>query len=151
MDTGENAIFACIDINDKMRSAASSAHLGFTLQQACPPPELDKEPLMKHPKAVVAALLALGALQLSPAWANDAAQLRTRSLAATCAHCHGTDGHAVEGQPLIRLAGLDKNYIFTQLMAFRTGQRPATVMHQITKGYSQQQLEEIASYFASRK
>lgn len=103
---------------------------------------------MKFPALAAGALVAALAC---PALAADAHTLRTRSLAATCAHCHGTDGQAVEGQPLIRLAGLPKDYTFTQLMAFRTGQRKATIMHQITKGYSQEQLEEIATYFSKLK
>jgi cytochrome subunit of sulfide dehydrogenase len=77
--------------------------------------------------------------------------LKLRALAATCAHCHGTDGRAVEGEATIRLAGLPADYVLTQLMAFRSGQRPATIMHQITKGYSQEQLESLATYFAGLK
>jgi cytochrome c553 len=87
----------------------------------------------------------------SSAWAKDPQKLRTRALAATCAQCHGTDGHAVEGEALIRLAGLPKDHLMTQLLAFRTGQRPATIMHQITRGYSQEQLDEVATYFAAQK
>lgn len=97
--------------------------------------------------ALGAALLAAPAAAVTPA----EQQLRTRSLAATCAQCHGTDGKAVSGEALIRLAGMDRDYLLTQLLAFRTGQRPATIMHQITRGYSQEQLEEIAGYFATRK
>lgn len=97
-------------------------------------------------------MLSLGGLLLGSAvQAKDPATLRLRSLAATCAQCHGTDGQAVEGEALIRLAGLPQDYILSQLMAFRSGQRPATIMHQITKGYSQEQLETLAQYFASRK
>jgi cytochrome c553 len=36
------------------------------------------------------------------------------------------------------------------MRAFRDGSRPATVMHQIAKGYSDQQIELIADYFARR-
>lgn len=86
-----------------------------------------------------------------PVFAKDATTLRTRALAATCAHCHGTDGHAVQGEALIKLAGLPQDYILSQLMAFRSGQRPATIMHQITKGYSQEQLETLAVYFSKQK
>jgi sulfide dehydrogenase cytochrome subunit len=96
-------------------------------------------------------LCSVGTLAASPALAKDPERLRLRSLAATCAQCHGTDGHAVEGQALIRLAGLPKDYILSQLMAFRSGQRPATIMHQITKGYSQEQLEALSTYFAAQK
>ena len=98
-------------------------------------------------------LAAMSLLWLAPtaAWSADQQRLRTRALAATCAQCHGTDGRAVEGQALARLAGLPKDYTLTQLLAFRTGQRPATVMHQITRGYSQEQLDEVATYFAAQK
>ena len=83
--------------------------------------------------------------------AQDNQRLRTRALAATCAQCHGTDGRAVEGQALVRLAGMPQDYLINQLMAFRNGQRPATIMHQITRGYSQEQLETVAAYFAAQK
>jgi sulfide dehydrogenase cytochrome subunit len=85
------------------------------------------------------------------AQAKDPQSLRLRALAATCAQCHGTDGRAVEGEALIRLAGLPQDYILSQLMAFRSGERKATIMHQITKGYSPEQLEALAKYFAAQK
>lgn len=95
---------------------------------------------------------------MTSAWAQspskvppEADRLYMRSLAATCAQCHGTDGRAVEGEALIRLAGLNRDYILTQLLAFRTGDRKATIMHQITRGYSEEQLERLAAYFAALK
>lgn len=97
------------------------------------------------------ALTLAGLLLAGTAAAKDPTELRTRALAATCAHCHGTDGKAVQGEALITLAGLPQDYILNQLMAFRSGQRPATIMHQITRGYSQEQLETLAAYFAARK
>ncbi|MBI5259216.1 MAG: cytochrome C [Burkholderiales bacterium] len=96
-------------------------------------------------------MLAALATLAGTAQAKDPERLRTRALAATCAQCHGTDGHAVEGEALIRLAGLPGDYILTQLLAFRTGDRKATIMHQITRGYSEQQLEQVAKYFAAQK
>ena len=103
------------------------------------------------PAAAAALVLALGpALASAAAQADQTSRLRQRALAATCAQCHGTDGRAVAGEALVRLAGLPKDYIFTQLMAFRSGQRPATIMHQITRGYSQEQLEDVAIYFAAQ-
>ena len=104
----------------------------------------------RQPLAAALALTALWCVA-STAWAQDAQRLRTRSLAATCAQCHGTEGRAVEGQGLVRLAGMPQDYLLNQLMAFRNGQRPATIMHQITRGYSQEQLETIAAYFAAQK
>lgn len=78
-------------------------------------------------------------------------RLYVMSLAATCANCHGTAGQAVEGSQVVSLAGLDKNYLVTQMKAFKAGTRPATVMHQISKGYSDAQIDSIATYFAAQK
>ena len=95
--------------------------------------------------------LGLGLLLAGSAWAKDPQRLRTRALAATCAQCHGTDGNAVAGEALAHIAGMPREHLLTQLLAFRTGTRPATIMHQITRGYSQEQLEELATYFAAQK
>ena len=72
----------------------------------------------------------------------------TRSLAATCAACHGTDGRAAEGQAMPALAGLARERIAAELRAFRDGGRPGTVMPQIAKGYSDAQIDALAAYFA---
>jgi len=85
----------------------------------------------------------------APAQTPDALYLR--SLAATCANCHGTNGHATSGSAVPGLAGMPREYMLRQLAAFRDGSRPATVMHQIAKGYSQAQLDQIAGYFAAQK
>lgn len=90
-------------------------------------------------------------LAVGSAWSADPQALRNRALAATCAHCHGTDGRAQAGEPMARLAGQTKDYLLTQLLAFRTGQRPATIMHQITRGYSPEQLDAVATYFAAQQ
>lgn len=110
------------------------------------------EPARRPARTWLAALACCAALPLAwPAAAQDTARLRNRALAATCAQCHGTDGHAVQDAALIRLAGLPQDYILGQLMAFRNGQRPGTIMHQITRGYSQEQLETLAAYFSTQR
>lgn len=83
--------------------------------------------------------------------AQDKEALYVKSLAATCASCHGTNGRAVEGSSVVSLAGLDKAYTIAQMQAFKTGSRPATVMHQLSKGYSDAQIEALATYFAAQK
>ncbi len=97
-------------------------------------------------------LCSAGLLSATAAQAQDqgAQRLHMRALAATCAQCHGTEGRAVAGEALIGLAGMPQDYLQTQLMAFRSGQRQATVMHQITKGYSPEQLAALAKYFAAQ-
>ena len=74
-----------------------------------------------------------------------------RNLAAGCANCHGTNGQAVVGAGLEPLAGTDQDKLLQKLAEFRAGTRPATVMHQIAKGYTDEQLRLIAAWFAARK
>jgi cytochrome subunit of sulfide dehydrogenase len=73
-----------------------------------------------------------------------------RNLASACAVCHGTDGKAVT-KDVVPLAGLPREHIVTQMRAFRDGTRPATVMHQIAKGYTDAQIDAMAAWFAAQK
>ena len=75
-----------------------------------------------------------------------------RNLASACAICHGTDGRVIpDKSPLIPLAGLPRDHIATQMRAFRDGKRPATVMHQIAKGYTDPQIDALAAWYAAQK
>jgi len=69
-----------------------------------------------------------------------------RYVAANCANCHGTNGVAKGAMP--SLAGQKKDYVVEQMRAFRDGKRPATVMHQISKGYTDAQIDAVAEHFA---
>lgn len=82
--------------------------------------------------------------------AQDAKALYVKSLAATCANCHGTNGRAVERSEVPGLAGMPAAYLVEQMKAFKSGARQATVMHQLAKGYSDAQIEAIAAYFAAQ-
>jgi sulfide dehydrogenase cytochrome subunit len=88
------------------------------------------------------------ALLAAPAWAQD--PNIARGLAANCFTCHGTDGRSVGGIPP-GLAGLSKDYLAQQMKDFKSGKRPATVMHQQAKGYTDEQIELMAGYFSSLK
>jgi cytochrome c553 len=71
-------------------------------------------------------------------------------LAAPCAICHGTQGRAATAD-VAALAGRPREYLAAQMRAFRDGTRPATVMHQIAKGYTDPQIDALAAWFAARK
>ena len=104
---------------------------------------------MKIRHRIATILIAVTTTQL--AIAQDSAALHMRSLAATCANCHGTDGRTTEGSAIPSLVGMPKSYMVMQMKAFKEGTRPATVMHQITKGITDQQIDSIANYFAATK
>jgi cytochrome subunit of sulfide dehydrogenase len=80
-----------------------------------------------------------------PAYAQNA-----NYLAANCANCHGTDGNA-QGPGSWPLAGKSKSFIIEQMAAFKSGTRQATIMHQIAKGYSDEQVAVLAEYFSKQK
>jgi cytochrome c553 len=93
-------------------------------------------------------------IQQAPGANPQANALYVRSLAATCANCHGPEGRAVEGAALVSLAGQPRDYIIAQMQAFKRDQRTgmaSTIMHQLAKGYSDQQIELIATYFSQQK
>ena len=71
-------------------------------------------------------------------------------LAAPCAICHGTEGRALT-KDVVPLAGLPREHIASQMRAFRDGQRPATVMQQIAKGYSDAEIDALAAWFSAQK
>ena len=77
--------------------------------------------------------------------------LQVRSWAASCAACHGTDGRSAEGDTVPSLAGQPKATIVAQMKSFKDGTRQATVMHQLSKGYTDAQIDELATYFAALK
>lgn len=83
--------------------------------------------------------------------ATDTQTLYTQSLAATCANCHGTQGKSLKDPSVPGLAGRPSAYIIEQMQAFKTGTREATIMHQIAKGYTDEQVKQMADYFASQK
>lgn len=37
------------------------------------------------------------------------------------------------------------------MQAFKTGARPATIMHQLAKGYTDEEIAVLAEYFAKQK
>ena len=71
-----------------------------------------------------------------------------RNLAATCANCHGTNGKA-RGD-MKPLAGVSAGKIVAMLADFKSGAQPATIMHQIAKGYTDEQIKLVAGYFAAQ-
>jgi cytochrome c553 len=93
---------------------------------------------------MIAAALAAGPMGVQAQDANLA-----RNLAATCANCHGTNGNALgDMKPL---AGLSADKIVALVADYKSGAQPATIMHQIAKGYTDEQIKLVAGYFAAQQ
>ena len=99
-------------------------------------------------KKISRMLAGLGLVGIS-FWASADA-LQVRSMAASCSACHGTNGHAQPG--MIALAGVPKEVTIQKMMDYKAGRVPAaTIMQQLAKGYSDEQIAAIAGYFAAQK
>lgn len=71
-----------------------------------------------------------------------------RNLAAQCANCHGTNGKSVAEVP--SLAGQSAASLVQKMKDYRDGKLPASIMHQLAKGYTDEQVVLMADYFSKQ-
>jgi cytochrome subunit of sulfide dehydrogenase len=69
--------------------------------------------------------------------------------AASCTGCHAEKPNV--DTPVPRLAGADANAVVAAMQDYRSGQRPATVMDRIAKGFSDDEIKAIAAWFAMQR
>ena len=101
---------------------------------------------MKRSKALQTTLLACGLVFTAAASAGGPSG---SMLGNTCAGCHGTDGVSVGPGPTI--AGLSETYFTDSMTAYRSGERPSTIMTRIAKGYTDDDIAAMAKFFAGKK
>ena len=86
--------------------------------------------------------------------ANNTA-IHIRTLAASCAACHGTLGNAVSVQgatyQLPSLAGLDTHYFIAQMLAFKSSKLSPLIMQRHAKGLTIKEIEALSIYFFNQK
>jgi len=92
--------------------------------------------------------IAVASLTIASTVAGEGVR-RADMLAHTCAGCHGTNG-ASAGAAMPTIGGMDKGYLVSVLSDYKTGLRPSTIMGRIMRGYSDQEIAAIASWFAEQ-
>ena len=96
--------------------------------------------------ATVSLVVALGwSLPSLAAGSAEAGQAKS----VTCVACHGTDGNSINPE-WPNLAGQHPSYLAKQLRAFRDGQRENVLMSPMAMGLSDQDIEDLAAYFAAQ-
>ena len=70
-------------------------------------------------------------------------------MAASCAACHGTNGHS-QSELMPSIAGLETDYFVERMLAFKAGEADSTVMHHHATGYSEAEIRKLAEYFAAQ-
>jgi cytochrome c553 len=68
--------------------------------------------------------------------------------AASCSGCHPSSAPVTS--PVPRLAGMDRAAIVKAMQDFRSGQRAGTVMDRISKGFSDDEIQAIAAWYAAQ-
>ncbi|WP_444996581.1 c-type cytochrome [Aliikangiella sp. IMCC44359] len=92
--------------------------------------------------------LLLAALFVSNVSAGDAAKGKSKT--AVCAGCHAADGNS----PLAinpKIAGQGEKYLIKQLHDFKSGARPNATMAPMANMLSDEDIENVAAFYASQK
>jgi cytochrome subunit of sulfide dehydrogenase len=69
--------------------------------------------------------------------------------AASCSGCHPTSARIAS--PVPRLLGLERAAIVRAMQEFRSGQRAATVMDRLAKGFTDDEIQAIAAWYATQR
>jgi sulfide dehydrogenase cytochrome subunit len=69
-------------------------------------------------------------------------------LALSCASCHGTNGASPGSIP--RIQGRSAEYIEKAMLQYKAGERPATVMNRIAKGYTDEEIKLLSAYLGNQ-
>lgn len=68
----------------------------------------------------------------------------------SCIDCHGADGNEPLDPSYPKLGGQYRDYLAHSLQQYRDGDRAHALMSQQATGLSDQQIADLAAYFASR-
>ncbi len=99
---------------------------------------------------LLSGLMGLAISGVSQAQDIQAQRLYNQSLAATCANCHGTNGVSVPGVTVPMINQLPESVMYERLMEYKSGKRTGTIMPQLAKGYTDEQLKTIASVLGKK-
>jgi len=95
-------------------------------------------------------LLFAAGMMVLPAVSYSATITNAEMSSTTCFACHGPEGKNV-GSTIAPLAGYPASVMAAQLIAYKNGTRPGTMMPRHVKGYTDQELTDIANYFGTLK
>jgi cytochrome c553 len=72
-----------------------------------------------------------------------------KAKAAACAACHGANGQGVAPNPA--LAGKSEDQLAQAMQDYKSGKRPNAIMKGLVAGLSDQDIANLAAYYASLK
>ncbi|MGI8560887.1 MAG: c-type cytochrome [Luteimonas sp.] len=78
------------------------------------------------------------------------AAVKGKATGQSCIDCHGADGNTPLDPTYPKLGGQYRDYLEHALQGYRDGDREHALMSQQAKDLSDQQISDLAAYFASR-
>jgi len=99
-------------------------------------------------KALIYAALTSAVLSTGAIAGGDAAAGQKKS--EVCAGCHGADGNSLVGANP-RLAGQYESYLYQALTQYKNGQRESILMANMVANLSDQDMKDLAAWFASQE
>ena len=100
----------------------------------------------RHSVPLLAGVVLLAGAVPSP---SSAQSPQPPLIAQGCVGCHGQAGAGSGSVP--RIAGYNRDLFIAQWAAFRTKQRPATIMDRVATGYKDAEVAALADYFSKLK
>jgi cytochrome c553 len=94
-------------------------------------------------RALAAAIGVASIAAAAVAWAEPPAG------AMSCSGCHPASTRVTT--PVPRLVGLERVVIVRAMQEFRSGQRASTVMDRIAKGFTDEEIQAIAAWYAGQR
>lgn len=93
-----------------------------------------------------------GVLAVALLWLTGpvSAGVNIESLARTCNNCHGLDGVSA-GTTMPSIGGLPKAYLSRVMKQWKYDERGAATMNRIVKGFSDDEIDALAAYFAAKR
>lgn len=134
---------------DGKKAAAKPAAKAETVAEAKPADEaVSKDEL----RAMIRELIQEEIANLQPAAAPAEMKPASRAkpgetLAHTCAGCHGTNG-TLANEAFMPLAGIPEQEFVQTMLDFRDGKRQSTLMGTVANGLDEQQIRDMAAFFA---
>ena len=98
--------------------------------------------------SLLTAIAAIGIMSAGAGFAADPRAEKGAQISAQCAVCHGSDGMSVDTS-IPNLAGQHYSYLVEQTNAFKQKTRINPIMNQMVETLSQEQIEDIAAFYAS--
>jgi len=102
------------------------------------------------PKTVLAAIGLGVCLSTGPVLADSHQSngAKGSTIGYTCMGCHGVAGEGSGGIP--RLAGLPASITAGKMLAYKSDAQAGTVMNRIAKGYTDEEIQAVAEFFAKQ-